>query len=109
LSHLAINRAVSASTQSQAMNSILFLYRHVLDLPVADQLTPVRSRRHKRLPTVLSQAEVRALLSSLRGPYRLMAETMYAGVLRLGEVLRLRVHDLDFDNHQLFVRDSTGN
>jgi len=109
LSHLAINRAVSASTQSQAMNAILFLYRHVLDLPVADQLTPVRSRQRKRLPTVLSQAEVRALMSSPRGSYKLMAETMYAGELRLGEVVRLRVHDLDFDNHQLFIRDSKGN
>lgn len=109
LSHLAINRAVSASTQAQAMNAILFLYRHVLDRPLADELSPVRSRKSRRMPTVLSGEEMRALLARMHGTHKLVAETMYAGGLRLGEALRLRIHDLDFDNHQLFVRDSKGN
>ena len=106
LSHLAINRAVSASTQAQAMNAILFLYRHVLDLPPVDELAPVRSRKSRRLPTVPSGKEMRP--SRMHGTHKLVTETMYAGGLRLGEALRLRVHDLDFDHHQLFITDSKG-
>ena len=108
LSHLAINRAVSASTQTQAMNAILFLYRHVLDLPLVDELAPVRSRKSRRLPTVLSGEEMRALLACMHGTHKLVAETMYAGGLRLGETLRMRVHDLGFDHHHFLIRDSKG-
>jgi integron integrase len=109
LIHLAINRAVSASTRNQAMNAILFLYRQVLGTPAADDLASVRSRKPRRLPTVLSSAEMRAVPARMKGAHRLVAETMYAGGLRPGEALRLRVHDLDFDNHQLCIRDSKGN
>jgi site-specific recombinase XerD len=65
LSHPTVDRAVSAATQSRAMNAVLFLYRHVLDLAIADQLAPVRSRRSKRLPTVLSREEMGTLLSCM--------------------------------------------
>lgn len=67
LSHLAVNRNVAASTQSQALNAIVFLYKKVLNLPVADDLAPVRSKKPVRLPVVLSQDEISALLLAMSG------------------------------------------
>jgi integron integrase len=109
LSHLAMNRNVAPSTQNQAMNAILFLYKHVLDLPIEDEIQAIRSRKPKRLPTVLSRSEAALLINSLEGTVQLMAKLLYGSGLRLMEVLRLRVQDLDFANQQLLIRDSKGN
>ena len=109
LSHLAINRNVAIATQNQAFNAIVFLYEEVLRMPIMEQLAAVRSRKPKRLPTVLSPEEVSLLLNAIDPAYRLMAKIMYAGGYRLMEVIRLRIHDLDFDNQQIIVRDSKGN
>ncbi len=109
LSHLAINRHVAASTQNQAMNAILFLYREVLHLPMDDKIEAVRSRKPKRLPTVLSRAELGRLFDPMNGRNRLMAKMLYGSGMRLMEVVRLRVQDLDFDNHLIIVRDGKGN
>jgi integron integrase len=108
LSHLAINRNVAPSTQNQAMNAILFLYKHVLDMPLDDRIDVIRSKKRKRLPTVLSQSEVRLLLGCMNGTNELMAKLLYGAGLRLMECVRLRVKDVDFENHQVIVRDGKG-
>ena len=109
LSHLSMNRNVASATQSQALNAIVFLYRDVLDMPVSDTLSPVKARKKKRLPTVLSWDEVKRLIGVMEGTHRLMTKLMYGSGLRLMEVLRLRVQDLDFANKQIIVRDGKGN
>jgi len=108
LTHLAVDRNVSVSTQNQALNGIVFLYREVLDLPLADDLAPVRARRQPRLPVVLSRDEVQALLAEIEGIHHLIARVMYGGGLRLMEVLRLRVQDIDFGNGYITVRAGKG-
>lgn len=109
LSHLAVNRDVSAATQNQAFHAIMFLYKHVLDMPIDEKVEAARSRKARRIPTVLSRDEVRRLLGAMRGTHRLMAELMYGSGLRVMEVVRLRVGDVDFDNHKVIVRDGKGN
>jgi len=108
LSHLAINRNVAPSTQNQAMNAILFLYKHVLDMPLDDRIDAIRSRKRKKLPTVLSQSEVRLLFGCMSGTNELMVKLLYGAGLRLMECVRLRVKDVDFENHQIIVRDGKG-
>ena len=109
LSHLAMNRKVAASTQNQAMNAILFLYKQVLDIQMEDQIQAVRSKKPKRLPTVLSQTEIKTLIDGMTGTTLLMAMLLYGCGLRLMECIRLRVMDIDFDNHLIVVRDGKGN
>ncbi len=108
LTHLAVARQVSASTQNQALAALLFLYREVLGRPVRDLGAVVRPRRPRRLPVVLTREEVRATLEQLTGIPRLATGLLYGGGLRLLECLRLRVKDIDFDYHQLHVRDGKG-
>jgi integron integrase len=108
LSHLAINRNVAPSTQNQAMNAILFLYKHVLDMPLDDRIDAIRSRKRKKLPTVLSQSEVRLLFGCMSGTNELMVKLLYGAGLRLMECVRLRVKDVDFENHRIIVRDGKG-
>lgn len=79
LSHLATEDKVSASTQRQALNALVFLYRDVLDLPLAGEIAPVRSKRQQRVPTVLTQAEVQRLLTAMTGRHALMAKLLYGG------------------------------
>ncbi len=95
LDHLAAERRVAASTQNQALNSIIFLYRKVLEMDIEGKREFVRARRPKRLPNVLSQREVRRLLEQLRPPFCLMAELLYGSGLRLAECLSLRLSPLD--------------
>jgi len=109
LSNLAINKNVAAATQNQAFNAILFLYRDVLKSPVTDQINALRAKRHKRLPTVLSKKELSLLFTHIPPHHLLIFRLMYGGGLRSLEVLRLRIHDIDFDNQQLYIRDSKGN
>ena len=108
LSHLATDRKVSASTQNQALSAILFLYQKVLklELPWLDGIT--RARRSRYLPTVLTQAEVRAVLAKLDGRAWLIVSVLYGGGLRIAEALRLRVKDLNFEYRQVVVRDGKG-
>ncbi len=108
LSYLAAERNVAAATQAQALNAIVFLYKKVLDLPVADDLAPVRTKKPVRLPVVLSTDEISRLLSCLSGTNLLMASLMYGAGLRLMELVRLRVKDIDFANGYIVVRDAKG-
>ena len=108
LSHLATEGKVSASTQQQALNALVFLYRDVLDQPLDGQITPVRSKRLPRPPTVLVKDEVRRLLSFMSGKHLLMARILYGAGLRLMECIRLRVKDVDFGQNLIFVRGGKG-
>jgi len=108
LSHLVSDKNVAASTQSQALNALVFLYKRVLDLPVSDSLAPLPSKKPVRLPTVLSVGEVEILLDKMHGVPLLMAKLAYGGGLRLMEILRLRVQDVDFANGYLVIRDGKG-
>lgn len=108
LTHLAISRKVSASTQNQALSSILFLYRHVLEKPL-DWIQDVqRAKKPEHLPLVFTRHEMRAILEQLEGTKHLMASLLYGCGLRLMECGRLRVKDVDFDYCQLYVRDGKG-
>jgi integron integrase len=108
LTHLAVDRRVSASTQNQALAAILFLYRHVLgiDLPWLENV--IRARRPQHVPVVLSRREVQALIAQLDGTVHLIAQLLYGSGLRLMESLRLRVKDVDFEYSQIVVRDGKG-
>jgi len=109
LEYLAVQRNVAASTQNQALNALVFLYKQVLDQPLDDLGDFARAKRPKRLPVVLSQTEAKALIESLAGTTRLMAALLYGSGLRLMECVRLRVADVDFDYKQVVVRDAKGN
>jgi len=108
LSWLATERNVAAATQNQALSALPFLYKHVLrqTLPWLDDL--VRAQRPVRLPTVLSEAEVRRLLNAMGDGARLMAGLLYGAGLRQAECLKLRVKDVDFAYRQIIVRDGKG-
>jgi integron integrase len=109
LTHLAVDRHVSASTQNQALASLLFLYQHVLGRPLNRLEGVVRAFRPRRLPVVLTRTEVHAVLDALEGTYRLMGRLMYGSGLRQIECLRLRVKDLDFEGREVTVREGKGN
>ena len=108
LTHLAIHENVAASTQNQALQAILFLYREVLGQEIAEPIQALRARKPKSLPTVLTPQETRALLSHLSGTYLLIAQLLYGAGLRLMECLRLRIQDLDFEYRTITVRDGKG-
>ena len=108
LSDLVSRQKVAAATQKQALNALVFLYHKVLHLPLKDQIAPVRSKKAPRLPTVLTQDEVKLLLSQMSGTHALMARLLYGAGLRLLECLRLRIQDVDFGQRQLFIRDGKG-
>jgi Phage integrase, N-terminal SAM-like domain/Phage integrase family len=108
LNHLATERQVTASTQNQALKAIVFLYRRVLERHVADLDGLVRARKSRRLPVVLTRREVLALLDELSGTQRLVASLLYGSGLRLLEALRLRVKDVDFERHEIVVRQGKG-
>ncbi len=108
LTHLAVNRGVSASTQNLAFNALLFLYRDVLERPLGN-IDAMRAKRTRRLPVVLSREEVKRLLGKMSGQHWLIASLLYGSGLRLMEALRLRVQDVDFDRRQIVVRLGKGN
>lgn len=108
LTHLAVVREVSSSTQTQALSALVFLYRHVLGRELGDLGELVRARPSERLPVVMTRHEVRDVMVRMRGDTRLMAHIMYGSGLRLMECLRLRVQNLDFERSSIHVRDGKG-
>ena len=108
LSYLAVEGRVAASTQNQALSALLFLYREVLeiDLPWLDNV--VRAKQSLRVPTVLSRDEVKHLLAQMDGRPWLLASLLYGTGMRLMECLRLRIKDVDFDRHEITVREGKG-
>ncbi|MCB0061948.1 MAG: integron integrase [Caldilineaceae bacterium] len=109
LTHLAVNQNVSPSTQNQALSALLFLYRNVLKIELTGRIDAVRAKADKRLPVVLTKAEVQEVIGRMTGLHQLMAKLLYGSGIRLMECLRLRVKDVDFDRHQLSVRNTKGN
>jgi integrase len=104
LNHLANVESVAAGTQNQALNAISFLYTQVLCLELGDLGEFLLASRRRRVPVVLSKAEVGRLLAALEGTYRLMGQVLYGTGLRLLELLRLRIQDIDFERNQIVVR-----
>lgn len=109
LTHLAVTKNVTASTQNQALCALLFLYQQVLQIELDRPLDAVRAKAPQRLPTVLSQAEVSRVLKHVPEHYRLMVQLLYGSGLRLMECVRLRVKDIDFEQGYIIVRNSKGN
>ena len=108
LTHLAVEGKVASATQNQALNALVFLYREVLRREVPELSNVIRPKRPKRLPVVLTPAEVRAVFAELSGVHRLVCGLLYGSGLRLMEGLRLRVKDLEFERRELVVRDGKG-
>ncbi len=108
LTYLAVEKSVAVSTQKQAFNAILFLFRHILNKQILNLDSVARSKVRKRLPLVLSQLEIAEIIKHLKNPYRLMAEIIYGGGLRLSECLNLRIKDIDFENNILTIRSGKG-
>jgi integron integrase len=107
LSDLAVRGQVAASTQNQAFNALLFLYREVLHQPL-ENIQAVRADRPVRVPTVLTAEEVKQVLAAMSGTPQLVVKLLYGSGLRLLEGLRMRVQDLDFEMRQVTVRDGKG-
>ncbi|MDH0202382.1 integron integrase [Comamonas aquatica] len=109
LTHLAVNRHVSSSTQNQAKAALLYLYKQLLqvDLPWLDEV--VQAKRPRRLPVVLTQAEVREMLAHMEGTPGLVCHLLYGTGMRVLEGLRLRVKDIEFERREIVVREGKGN
>lgn len=108
LSHLAVSEKVSPSTQNQALNALLFLFKQVLHKPFPDTIEFTRAKQNRRLPVVLTQEEVQRLFGQLEGRDWLMAGLLYGSGLRLMECVRLRVKDIDLNRCAIVVRDGKG-
>ncbi len=108
LSSLAVSARVSASTQNQALSSLLFLYKEVLGQPLPWLDNLVHAQRPTRLPVVMTREEVQAVLGRLEGTPRLMATLLYGAGVRLLECARLRVKDVDFTSNHIIVREGKG-
>jgi len=108
LTHLAVKERVAASTQNQAFNALLFLYRQVLKLEPPNIDGVERARQSKNLPVVFTKEEANAVIAHLKGENRLIASLLYGSGLRIMEAVRLRVKDLDLSRNEITVRDGKG-
>lgn len=108
LSHLASHEQVAVSTQRQALNALVFLYRDVLRQPLDNSIAPVRAKRKYHPPTVLTEEEVEQVLAQMSGTHLLMAKLIYGSGMRLMECIRLRIQDVDFGQGQIFIRAGKG-
>ena len=108
LTHIAVEGKVAASTQNQAFNAILFLYHDVLNQTLDFNIQAVRAKRLIYLPTVLTPQEVRSVIAQMNGTYCLLIQLLYGSGMRLNEAFSLRIRDLDFDQHQIVVRNAKG-
>ena len=108
LTHLAVNERVAASTQNQAFNALLFLYRQVLKLEPPNIDGVERARQSKNLPVVFTKEESSAVIAHLKGENRLIAGLLYGSGLQIMEAVRLRVKDIDLSRNEIIVRDGKG-
>ncbi len=107
LTHLAVHKRVSPTTQNQAFSAILFLYRHVFGIDMRDEnIQALRAVERKHIPVVLTRQEVTHVLSNLEGIYQLIVTLMYGCGLRMNEALNLRIKDIDFGFDKVYVWDS---
>ncbi|HHD63531.1 MAG TPA: integron integrase, partial [Desulfobulbaceae bacterium] len=103
LTYLAVKQAVAASTQRQALNAIVFLYREVLDKPLEGKIAHIRAKRKPKTVTVLGSEEVTRFFRQMQGTHALMAKLLYGSGLRLMECVRLRIKDVDFDRKRVKI------
>src|SRR5437879_6333438 len=108
LTHLAVNEHVAASTQNQAFNALLFLYRQVLQVPSLNIEGVERARQSRKLPVVFTKPEANAVIAQMRGEPQLIAGLLYGSGLRIMEAVRLRIKDIDFSREEIKVRDGKG-
>jgi integron integrase len=108
LSHLATGRNVAGSTQNQAMNALVFLYKQVLNKPLEQRIDAIRSNKSRHIPVVLTPEEVRQVLARLEGVPQLIVKLLYGSGLRISEAVRIRVQDIDFAYKQVTVRSGKG-
>ncbi len=108
LTHLAVEKNVAASTQNVAFNALIFLYKQVLQIELPPIQGVLRAKKPERLPVFFSPDEARKIIAELKGTTRLMVAMLYGSGMRLTEVLRLRVKDIDFESGQIIVRDGKG-
>ena len=107
LTHLAVNKKVSPTTQNQAFSALLFLYTQVLDVDLKDQnIQALRAQERKHIPVVLTKEEVDKVISNLTGTYQLIVYLMYGCGLRMNEALNIRVKDIDFGFEKVYIWDS---
>jgi integrase len=108
LTHLAVNRHVSASTQNQALNALVFMYRHVIKHALGDITSTTRAKQPKKLPVVLTRHEVSLLLTSLNGIHRLIGSMLYGSGLRISECISLRIKDINCEYSCLHIHNAKG-
>lgn len=108
LSYLALKQRVSSSTQNQAFNALIFLFKNVLEIELSGLHNTVRAKRGQKLPVVLTVDEVQKLFKQIKGRNLLIIQLIYGAGLRLMELARLRVKDIDFDSNLIFVRSGKG-
>ena len=107
LTHLAVEQNVSPSTQNQAFNALIFLYEQVLEISLKNaNISAFRAKEKIHIPVVLSKDEVKTILFYTSGVYQLMLSLLYGCGLRMSELLRLRVKDIDFGFNNIYVFDS---
>lgn len=108
LTHLASEENVAPSTQNQAMNALVFLYKRFLKVPLDQEINAVRSRKKTNIPEVLTREEVSSILTLMHGTPQLATKVLYGSGLRIMEAIRLRVKDIDFGYKQITVRSGKG-
>lgn len=108
LTALAVQHNVAASTQNQAFNAVIFLYREVLDKEVNGIEKVIRAKKPQRLPTVLSRVEVKAIIEHTEGVYRLVIRLLYGTGMRVMECLQLRIKDIDYERKEIMIRGGKG-
>ncbi|UCE48754.1 MAG: integron integrase [Phycisphaerales bacterium] len=108
LTFLAVKRKVAASTQNQAMNSVLFMFRHITKKELGDIRGALRAKRRPYIPVVISRVEIDAVIENLSDPFDLVVNLLYGCGLRLFECLQLRVQDFSFDTGILIIHDGKG-
>jgi integron integrase len=108
LTHLAVDRDVSPSTQNQAMNALVFLYKRVLNKPLEGKIDAARATKAPKIPVVMTRNEVAKVIALMHGTPQLVVKLLYGSGLRIMEAVRLRVQDVDFDMKQIIVRSGKG-
>ena len=108
LTFLARDRNVAPSTQNQALNALVFLYKHVLKPPLNEEINAERAARKVKIPVVLTRDETKRIIGAMTGIHQLVVKLLYGSGLRIIECLRLRVHDIDFGMKALTVRSGKG-
>ena len=108
LTHLAVDKALSPSTQNQAMNALVFLHKHVLKRPLDGNINAVRARKKVNIPVVMTREEVARVITLMEGTPQLVAKLLYGSGLRITEALRLRMQDIDYELKHITVRSGKG-